>query len=127
MNLTRKINNELTIAGQISSDLLQQLAEEGYKTILNLRSPTEPGFLNDEQEKTENLGLCYVNIPTQVEVISLDRITEILQQVAVLPKPILLHCDTGMRAAAVAFMQVALKQGIAPEKAFNQATQFGLT
>lgn len=127
MNLTRKINNELTIAGQISSDLLQQLAEEGYKTILNLRSPSEPGFLSDEQEQTENLGLCYVNIPTQVEVISLDRITEILQQVAVLPKPILLHCDTGMRAAAVAFMQVALKQGISPEKAFDQAIQFGLT
>lgn len=127
MNLTRKINNELTIAGQIPLESIQQLAEEGYKTILNLRSPDEPEFLTDEQKKVEHLGLCYVNIPTQVEVISLESITEILQQITVLPKPILLHCDTGMRAAAVAFMQVALKQGIAPERAFDQAIQFGLT
>lgn len=126
MNPVKKINHELAIAGQISLEQLQQLAAEGYQTVLNLRSPDENGFSNCEAQKTENLGLCYLNIPTYCAAMNSEIAVVILQQMAVLPKPILLHCDTGMRAAAIAFMDIALKQGIAPDQAFLRATQFGL-
>lgn len=127
MNPVKKINQELAIAGQISLEQLQQLADEGYQTILNLRSPDEIGFSKNEAQKTEYLGLHYLNIPTQGAGMNSEIALVILQRMAMLPKPILLHCDTGMRAAAIAFMDIALKQGIAPDQAFQQATQFGLT
>lgn len=126
MNPIKKINQELAIAGQISIEQLQQLADEGYRTILNLRSPDEIGFSKNEAQKTEYLGLRYLNIPTHGAVMNPEMVLVVLKQMADLPKPILLHCDTGMRAAAIAFMDIALKQGINPDQAFQQATQFGL-
>ncbi|MDZ7956642.1 MAG: hypothetical protein RMY34_01835 [Aulosira sp. DedQUE10] len=37
MDTIKKIKNELTIAGQIAPEELKQLADEGYKSVLNLR------------------------------------------------------------------------------------------
>jgi uncharacterized protein (TIGR01244 family) len=70
METIRKINNELTIAGQLTSEQLHQIAQEGFKSVLNLRSPDEEGFLHNEQQQAENLGLYYINIPVKVEAIN---------------------------------------------------------
>ncbi|WP_375495484.1 hypothetical protein [uncultured Nostoc sp.] len=53
MNIIRKINDELAIAGQITLDQLQQIGDEGYRSVVNLRLSDETGFLVNEQEKTE--------------------------------------------------------------------------
>ncbi|MDZ8088598.1 MAG: sulfur transferase domain-containing protein [Nostoc sp. DedQUE12b] len=70
MNIIREINDELAITGQIKLDQLQQIANEGYKSVLNLRLPDETGLLANEQEKTELLGLYYLNFPTKSEYIN---------------------------------------------------------
>ena len=66
MEIIRKINDELTIAGQVTLEQLQQVAQEGFKSVLNLRSPDEEGFLSNEQQQVEELGLYYLNIPVKV-------------------------------------------------------------
>ena len=63
MENVKKINNNLAVATeQLSAEQLQQAAKEGYKSILNLRSPQEEGFLADEQEQAETAGLNYPNL-----------------------------------------------------------------
>jgi len=69
MEAIRKINDELTIAGQVTPEQLQQVAQEGFKSVLNPRSPDE-GFLSNEQQQAEALGLYYVNIPVNFEAIN---------------------------------------------------------
>ncbi|MGM3306588.1 hypothetical protein ACSQ6I_11525 [Anabaena sp. WFMT] len=44
-------------AEQISSEQLQELATVGFKSVLNLRSPDETGFLDDEQQQAETTAL----------------------------------------------------------------------
>ncbi len=61
MGNVKKINNELTISSQIMPEKLQQIVQEGFQSILNLRSPDEEGFWHDEQQQAEVLGLNYVN------------------------------------------------------------------
>ncbi|MEH1950105.1 beta-lactamase hydrolase domain-containing protein [Nostoc sp.] len=126
MNIVRKINDNLAIAGQITLDQLQQLADGGYKSILNLRLPDETGLLANEQEKTELLGLYYVNIPTKPEDINHQGMLQIYQIVTELPKPILIHCDNSIRSAAIVLLYIALKQGIAFEKALQKVINLGL-
>jgi len=58
METIRKINDELTIAGQVTLEQLEQVAQEGFKSV-NLRSPDEEGFLSNEQQQAEALGLYY--------------------------------------------------------------------
>lgn len=126
METVRKINDELAIAGQVGLDQLAELAEEGYQSIFNLRSPDEAGFLKSEQQKAELLGLYYINIPTRVEAMKPENILAILHYIHDLPKPILLHCDSGIRSAAMAIMYIAMKQGMPLEQAFRQASKLGL-
>ncbi|MEH1916626.1 beta-lactamase hydrolase domain-containing protein [Nostoc sp.] len=126
MNIVRKINDELSIAGQITLNQLQQIADEGYKSVLNLRLANETGLLANEQEKTELLGLYYVNLQTQAENINHQGMIEIYQLITKLPKPTLIHCDNSIRSAAIVFLYIAIKQGIGFEKALQKVISLGL-
>ncbi|MBD1866766.1 hypothetical protein H6F95_05490 [Cyanobacteria bacterium FACHB-471] len=126
MNMVRKITNDLAIAGQPAPDKLPQLVEEGYRSVVNLRSPDEAGFWNDEQIQIEQLGLCYVNYPIQSSHLTPEAALRLIQQISDLPKPMLVHCDTGIRSSVIALMQVAMKQGMRTEDAFQKVTKLGL-
>ncbi|NJM70710.1 MAG: phosphatase [Scytonema sp. RU_4_4] len=125
MENVKKINNELTVAGQVTLEQLQQAVSEGYKSVLNLRSPDEQGFWSDEPQQVEALGLDYVNMPVKVETLTEEQTTEILKQIDELPKPALIHCGKQMRAGAMALMNIATRQGMVPEQAFHKAGEIG--
>ncbi|MGI8503013.1 MAG: beta-lactamase hydrolase domain-containing protein [Hassallia sp.] len=125
MENVKKINNELTVAGQVTLEQLQQAVSEGYKSVLNLRSPSEEGFISDEQQQAEALGLHYINIPVKPNEISDELTTEVLKQIDDLPKPALIHCASAMRAGVMAFMNVATRQGMTPEQVFEKAAEAG--
>jgi uncharacterized protein (TIGR01244 family) len=121
----KKINEQLTVAGQLTPEQLQQAAEEGYKSVLNLRSPDEGGFLSDEGQLAEALGLQYVNIPVKPSEMNDELTGKVLQQIDQLPKPALIHCASGMRAGVMAFMNVATREGMTPQRVFDLAHQVG--
>lgn len=124
--MTRKITNELTIAGQPTLDEIQQLAEAGYRSVVNLRSLNEIGFLEDEQQTTEHLGLCYLSLPIQIKNLNLDDVLPVFQQLTGLPKPMLVHCDSGIRSSIIVLMQIAIGQGMGAEDAFQKVATLGL-
>jgi protein tyrosine phosphatase (PTP) superfamily phosphohydrolase (DUF442 family) len=92
---------------------------------MNLRSPDEKGFLADEEQQAKALGLHYVNIPVKVDTLTEEQTTEILKEIDKLPKPALIHCGTAMRAGAMSLMNVATRQGMTPEQAFQKAGEIG--
>jgi protein tyrosine phosphatase (PTP) superfamily phosphohydrolase (DUF442 family) len=58
MENVKRINNQLLVAmGQVTPKQLQQSSQQGFKLVLNLRSPNEAGFLTEEQQQVENAGL----------------------------------------------------------------------
>ena len=126
MQPIRKINNQLTIAPQLTLEQLKQIAQEDFKSVLNLRSPDETGFPSSEQQQAESLGLFYINIPVNLEAINDDVITEVIKQIHQLPKPILVHCDSAIRAAALVLIYIDTQQGATLEQACNKAKQLGL-
>lgn len=126
MDTVRKINDELAIAGQVRLEQLPEIAQAGFKSVLNLRSPDEAGFLNNEQQQAEVLGLSYINIPVEPEGINDESVTQLFNQINKLPKPVLVHCDSAMRAAAIVLLHIAVRQGATLKQAFNQAEKLGL-
>lgn len=126
MESAKKINDELTVAtGQVTPEQLQQAATEGFKSVMNLRSPDEEGFTSDEQQQAQAVGLRYVNIPVKAETISDELTDQVLQQIEQLPKPALIHCKSGIRSGAMALMNVATNQGMTIEQALEKAKQVG--
>jgi uncharacterized protein (TIGR01244 family) len=126
MTAIRKINNELTIAGQLDPEQLKQIVLEGIKSVLNLRSPDEPGFLSAEQQIVEAQGLYYVNLSVDIETLDDAILALVLQKIRQLPKPILIHCDNAVRSVAFALIYIAIGQGATYQQALQQAEQLGL-
>lgn len=126
MHNIKQVNNDIAVATQqVTPEQLQQAAQQGFKSVLNLRSPDEEDFVTDEQQQAEALGLEYVNIPVKPQGINAQLTDEILQQIDALPKPALIHCKSGMRAGAMALMNVATRSGMTPEQAFAKAQEIG--
>jgi uncharacterized protein (TIGR01244 family) len=126
MTAIRKINDELTIAGQLDAVQFKQIVLEGIKSVLNLRSPDEPGFLYAEQQLAESQGLYYVNLSIDIKTLDDTIIALVVQTIHQLPKPILIHCDNAMRSVAFALMYIATSQGATYQQALQQAERFGL-
>lgn len=120
-----QINEQLTTTGQVIPEQLQQAVQEGFKSVLNLRSPDELGFLQNEQQVVEALGLHYINIPLRLEALSEELITMILAELDRVPKPAVIHCAASLRSTAIALLSVAIQEGLTPEETLERARHLG--
>jgi uncharacterized protein (TIGR01244 family) len=128
MENIKYINQDLAVfIGQPSVADLQQSAEAGFKSVLNLRAPQEEDFFTDEQQAAEVAGLNYVNIPLRPDLLSEELIDQILSQIDQLPKPILTHCKTGLRAVTTGLMYIATREGMTAEAAFAKGEELGFS
>ncbi len=126
MENVKRINDQLAVAmGQVTTEELQQAAQEGFKSVLNLRSPEEEGFMSDEQQQAEKAGLKYVNVPVKPDGMSDELADQVLQEIDQLTKPALIHCKSGMRSGAMTLMYVAIQQGMTADEAMAMGKQNG--
>lgn len=128
MKFVMKINDELSIAEAVTFTQLQQVAEAGYQSLLNLRLLNHwvNHLMNDEQQQAERLGLCYVNLLVNTEVINPEIAAKVLNRINRLPKPMLVCCSNATLAAAMVFIHIAVNQGKPLQQAFRRAEELGL-
>ncbi len=113
------------LAGQPTGEQIQLLAEDGYETILDLRTPEEPrGF--DEVEAARQNGLAYVNLPVSPATLDQATLDRFLATMKKAQKPVLLHCSTGSRVGALWYAWLVLEKGKRPATALSQAKAAGL-
>ncbi|MEY3331854.1 MAG: hypothetical protein RLZZ176_154 [Cyanobacteriota bacterium] len=126
MEVVRKITEQLAISGQITAEQITDIARDGYKSVVNLRFPDEKDWWEDEPQQIEDLGLNYVNIPIKFEDLNPQFALVVFRIMENLPKPILIHCDNGIRAAAIVLFYIANKQGIEFDQVWQKNSQFFL-
>ena len=127
MTNIKKVSDELSIAGQVTPDRLQQVAQDGFKSVLNLRSPDEPGFLSDEWQQAEALGLQYANIPLRPSEANQELTKQAIQELDNLPKPVLIHCAAGARAGGIALIATGIQAGLTYEEITAKAGELGIS
>lgn len=125
MNNVIHVKPDLVTTGQVVPEQLRQAVLEGFKSVLNLRSPDELGFLTTEQDLVEELGLRYLNIPLKLETLREELITHILVQLENLPKPVVMHCAAGMRSTTIALVSIAVQEGLTIEETLAIARRLG--
>ncbi|MEH2365539.1 beta-lactamase hydrolase domain-containing protein [Nostoc sp.] len=126
MSNTKKVSDDLSAAGQLTSEELKQAAQEGFKSVLNLRFPDEAGFLSDEQQQAQAAGLQYANIPLKPSEVNQEQTELAIQEIENLPKPILIHCAAGARAGGIALIANAISEGLTYEEISQKAQELGL-
>ena len=115
--------------GQPTQDQIASAGSAGYKTVINLRPDTEPGF-EWEVAAVKAAGMAYVSIPvagaaglTKENVTLLDAALKD----AVAKGPVLLHCGSGNRIGALLALRAAWLEGKEPVAALDYGKASGLT
>lgn len=115
--------------GQPDEGQLADLGAAGYKTVVNLRTPGEPGEPADEARIVESHGMRYVSIPVaHGEGLSREN-AEALGRVLSDrdARPVVIHCGSGNRVGALLALEKAWVEGEPPAKALEIGKAAGLT
>lgn len=120
----KRVGDAFAAGGQPTPEEIQQLADRGFKSIVNLRLPDETGVLTDEQQLVKDAGLQYVNVPLRSQ--EACDLTGLLFEVEKLPTPVYFHCGAGGRASVSALIALATQQKLSREAVLIQAQELGI-
>jgi len=127
-NPAQPLDGVLT-GGQPTAEDLEKLAERGYKTVVNLRLPSEDTGLGDEAERVRRLGMRYVALPIagagDLTRENAERLAEILADEEA--KPLLLHCGSSNRVGALLALEAFYVEGLDAGAALELGKKAGLT
>lgn len=127
MSDVKKVSDEFSAGGQPTPETLKQLANEGYKSVVNLRSLDETGVLNDESQQAEAVGLEYINVPLRPTEPNAELTAKVLAALEHLPTPVYFHCGAGGRASALALITLSTQQNLTREQVLAKAQELGIS
>jgi len=116
---------DILLAGQPSSADLELAAEQGVRTVINMRKPEELEL--DEGALVRELGMAYVHEPWNGPEELTDEVFDTYR--ALLDgaeRPVLLHCKSANRVGAVWLAWRVLDGGLPVEEARAEAREVGL-
>ena len=127
MDQFKTLENGMLIGPQPTEGDLRQARQEGIKTVIDLRLPSETPKPNAELVARSGLG--YVNIPVNKASLSSDQVDELDRAMRDKDGPFLLHCASGARAATLLVLSQAKPSRTAgrPGAHFMKRGQWGLT
>ncbi|MEK6735126.1 MAG: sulfur transferase domain-containing protein [Pseudomonadota bacterium] len=111
-----RLDEKLSVAGQISIDDIEEIAATGYKSIICNRPDYEGGGDQPSSQELEamakSLNVTFAYLPVRIGALSAERGDAFKKLMDELPAPVLAFCGSGMRAMA---LHEITKQDIAGE------------
>jgi len=123
-------DGEMSLAGQPSADQLRELADRGFKLIVNCRTPGEMKRLDyAEPALAASLGMTYVEIPLGgsdgYEPRDVEALDKILREHGG-TEGVLMHCTGGGRSANLWAAYLVAHRGLAPSAAMDRVRKTGV-
>jgi protein tyrosine/serine phosphatase len=109
-------------ANQPSPKDIARYAQLGFKTILNLRGPSNTGYYALEREACERHGLAMIDVRMHSrEPPSREQVRRAIEVFDTIAYPALMHCKSGAdRAGAMAVLYKHFRMGARIEEAVEQ-------
>jgi uncharacterized protein (TIGR01244 family) len=129
MDKRLKLNEELTVGCQPTKQDLQELALEGYRSVVNLRyagEETEQLSPATEGGVVRRLGMQFEHLPVAHDAVTADVVDQFRDRYNQWPKPVFVHCKSGKRAGAFALLHLAAEFGWDGWQALDEADQMGI-
>lgn len=123
----KRLTPMLATAGQPTPEALGRLRSLGFRTVINLRTESEPG-VQAEAELLRAAGINYVSVPVTPETLGasqVDAVRRVLDDPA--SGPVLLHCGSSNRVGAVWALLQARAKGLNAEQAIEEGRRAGLS
>ena len=114
------------VAGELSPQMIEQIAQAGIEHIINLQAETELSF--DEKSAVEAAGMSYTHLPIsgaedlkQVNLLEFDKALRTHHG-----KKTLLHCGSGNRVGACIALRAGWLRGRKMDTAIERGKEHGL-
>ncbi len=123
-----KVDAVVACGGATETSALAGLKADGFKTIINLRQPSESGAnIEENAAAAKALGLNYVNIPVNGQAPDVKAVDQFLATIAnKANQPAFIHCASASRVGALWLVKRVLQDGWAVDKATEEAKLIGL-
>ncbi|MBW6417282.1 TIGR01244 family sulfur transferase [Celeribacter sp. PS-C1] len=121
-----KINDQITVSGQITPDEVSILKEKGFKTLICNRPDVEvePGLASDVLEQAaKEAGLSFAYLPIFPGQFTEELISETARALSELPAPVYAYCRSGTRSTTA--WALAQSGQMEPETIISQAADAG--
>ncbi|MGE7368190.1 TIGR01244 family sulfur transferase [Neorhizobium sp. NPDC001467] len=100
----RPINDEYSVSGQITVEDVDQVKAQGFRSIVCNRpdeeEPGQPAFA-EVAARAQELGLEIRHIPVGRMGLTPESVTDMVDALEDLPKPVLAYCRSGARSTAI--------------------------
>ena len=117
-----QVDATFACGGALSKDAMASLKEAGFVTVVNLRAASEEGANVDaEREAAKAAGIRYAHLPfvsASPDATKVDEFLKIVSDPA--RQPVLLHCNSGARAAMFWAIKRVLIDGWPVEQAMSE-------
>ena len=115
----------MTSAGQPDETAFGIFAEQGYTTVIDLRTAGEDRGM-DEAKVVEGLGMEYISLPIGRDDINFDHARSLDQLIEEADGPVLVHCGSANRVGALLALSKSL-DGADNENALDYGKKGGMT
>ena len=123
MRQFKLVEDGIFIGPQPTEQDLHDAKQQGIKTVVDFRMPTETTISNETL--TRGHGLDYVNIPVNKASLSANQIDDLDAVMKCKAGPFLFHCVTGARVALLLSLSRARQKDWTTEQAFAEAKRMG--
>ncbi len=114
--LTYRINDRVVLAGQPEPDEWAEVAEQGYRTVINMRSDPERAAV--EGHNAEQAGLTYMHLPLPTYEIEPEHISSFRAAIEQAGEGgLMIHCRTASRVALLWMLDRMVNEGWTQEQA----------
>jgi protein tyrosine phosphatase (PTP) superfamily phosphohydrolase (DUF442 family) len=122
-----ELSPRIGTGGQPTEDGMRLIADKGYKIIINIRSSSEPFDIGAEEKQALQLGLRYYMVPFVANQPSEEQALAFVALMSALKdNRVFVHCGSGVRVGTLMMIYLALEEGMAPDKAEQEAEKIGL-
>jgi sulfide:quinone oxidoreductase len=100
----RKINDEISVAPQITVDDLAEVAAQGFRTVINNRpdgEATDQASATEIEAAAHAAGLAYYFVPAVSGQLTPENVAEFGRAIDDAEGPVLAYCRTGTRSATL--------------------------
>ena len=126
--LTYQYSEDILCAGQPAESDLNDLKNQGYRSIVNLRPQHEPGQIPQAADKATQLGFDYHHLPIggpgDLNEENVTRFDALLKDVSM---PTLIHCGSSNRVGALFALRAAYVNRKDEVEALQEGRKAGLT
>ena len=129
MRNRRSLNRQTSVSGELRPGDPDELSRAGFASVVDVRSPAETGDglgPDEERQRLAALGIEYVHLPIPGQWIDAQLLQAFGDALDQLRTPILVHCESGARAAVLTMIAMGRRNGWSGEETLERARGLGI-